>query len=166
MRTPFVTQEAFANLAGAALADDVVKLSSVPEYTGLVLFSDLSGGQLAILPIGPQETYVRFEELDGITLEGMRPLCALRLERRREPVFKAAPSRAASDDLARLAESLRERELYLADCERKMAEVGQGLAEREAMLEQREHALEEKERDFFRRSGDSVVRPANGIRQA
>lgn len=164
MRIPFVSQEAFGNLAGGALAEDLARLSLVREYSGLVLFSDLAGGQLAILPVGPAETYTRFEELEGITLEGLRPLCALRLERRREvtPLASAAPVSAGRDEQARLAESFREREAYLAECERRMAEVGQGLAEREAMLEQREQALQEKERDFFRRSGETVA----GMRQA
>jgi hypothetical protein len=164
MRIPIVTRQVFGNLAGAALAADLEKLSLVPGYKGLVLFSDLAGEQLAILPVGPAETYARLEELDGITLEGLRPLCALRLGRGGEAVRLPEPPR--TDELARLAESLREREIYLAECERRMAEVGQTLAEREAILEQRELALQEKERDFFRRSGSVTERSASAARQA
>ena len=164
MRIPIVTRQVFGNLAGSALADDVGNLSLVPGYKGLVLFSDLAGEQLAILPVGPAETYARIEDLDGITLEGLRPLCALQLDRCREALRPSEPSR--TDELARLAESLREREIYLAECERRMAEVGQAMAEREAILEQRELALREKERDFFRRSGEVTERSVSPARQA
>lgn len=165
MPIPCVTREAFGNLAGSALASDIARLSVNSEYEGLALFSDLGGAQMAILPIGPAEDYKGFGELEGLILEGLRPLCILRLERGGKVSAMSGAQRAGEDELARLTESLREREVFLAECERKMAEVGQSLAEREALIEQREHALEEKERDFFRRSGESVTRLGAAARQ-
>lgn len=155
MSVPVVPLSAFSNLAGSALAGDVRRLMAAPGLAGLVLFSDAQGEQLALLPIGPGERYSRIEELAGVEIEGLRPLCALRL---REEVAPAPNLDERARDLARLEESLRARERFIADCEHRLAEVGQGLSEREAMLEQREQQLLAKERDFFRRSGELARR--------
>ena len=151
MSVPTVPLSAFCNLAGAALAEDLRRLMANLDYTALVLFSDALGEQLAILPVGRGQRYGRLEEVTGAEIEGLRPLCGMRL--RGAPV-ETADDGERSKELARLEESLKVRERYVAECEQRMAEVGQGLSEREAMLEQREQQLLAKERDFFRRSGD------------
>lgn len=166
-----MTLSAFSNLAGAALAADIRHLLANPLYTHLVLFSDVAGEQLAILPVGPGQQYTQLSELQGKEIEGLRPLCALRTQV--EPINEAAVSKrtsSASDDEARFAarekelarkeETLRAREEYLAQCEQRMAQVGQNLAEREAMVDQREAMMIEKEREFFRRGGEAVRKPA------
>ena len=150
MNVPIVPLSAFCNLAGAALAEDVRRLAANPGFSGLVLFSDTLGEQLAILPVGGGQRYGRVEEVAGAEIEGLRPLCALRLRGGAE----ATEDGERAKELARMEESLKARERYVAECEQRMAEVGQNLSEREAMLEQREQQLLSKERDFFRRSGD------------
>jgi hypothetical protein len=155
MSVPVVPLSSFGNLAGSALAADLRALIASGKHDGLVLFSDMRGENLAILPVGPGQPYASIDEVRGIEIEGLRPLCAMRL---REESAPAAPSRADSREIARIEESLNVRERYIAECERKLAEVGQNLSEREAMLEQREQMLLAKERDFFRRSGDATRR--------
>lgn len=150
---------AFTNLAGAALAEDLRRLASNPEYAGLVLFSDVAGEQLAILPVGPGQPYLCLEDVAGVEIEGLRPLCALRL-RGGEPMGGAVADKER--ELARVEESLAVRERYIADCERRLAEVGQSLSEREAMLEQREQMLVKKEREFFRRGAEATRKAAQG----
>lgn len=150
MSVPVVPLSAFCNLAGAALAEDVRRLAANPGFNGLVLFSDTLGEQLAILPVGAGQRHGRVEEVSGAEIEGLRPLCALRLHGGAE----SAGGEERAKELVRLEESLKVRERYVAECEQRMAEVGQNLFEREAMLEQREQQLLAKERDFFRRSGD------------
>ena len=150
MSVPIVPLSAFCNLAGAALAEDVRRLAANPGFNALVLFSDTLGEQLAILPVGQEQRYGRLEEVTGAEIEGLRPLCGLRLRGGSENADGAERAK----ELARLEESLKARERYVAECEQRMAELGQNLSEREAMLEQREQHLLAKERDFFRRSGD------------
>lgn len=153
MSVPVVPLSSFSNLAGSALAADLRALIAGGGHDGLVLFSDMRGENLAILPVGPGRPYASIEEVRGIEIEGLRPLCAMRLRE------EAAPERKSEQrEMARIQESLDERERYIAECERKLAEVGQNLSEREAMLEQREQMLLSKERDFFRRSGDATRR--------
>lgn len=161
MSVPVVALAAFANLCGPALSADLRRLVAEARHDALVLFSDTAGEQLAILPVGPGETYPRLEAVRGAVIEGLRPLCALSLAA--EPARDAAPSpsrpapRDSADrqaELDRREESLRVRERYIAECEQKLAEVGHSLSEREAMLEQREQMLIAKERDFFRRGGE------------
>ncbi len=151
MSVPIVPLSAFSNLAGASLAADLRRLMTDASLDALVLFSDSLGENVALLPIGPAQAYTRIEDLAGRVIEGLRPLCALRL---RMPEAPAAAGR--NEELARLEESLRNRERYLAECEQKMAELGQNLSEREAMLDQREQMLIAKEREFFRRSGEAT----------
>ncbi len=151
MSVPVVPLSAFCNLAGAALAEDVRRLMANLDFTGLVLFSDTQGEQLAILPVGRGQRYACVDEVAGAEIEGLRPLCGLRL---RGAGAEATDDGERAKELARLEESLKARERYVAECEQRMAEVGQNLSEREAMLEQREQQLLAKERDFFRRSGD------------
>ena len=165
-----VTLSAFSNLAGSALAGDIRHLLAIPVYTHLVLFSDVAGEQLAILPIGPYEQYKFVEELQGKEIEGLRPLCMLRteVEAISAPDAGTTANRSEEDEarfaarereLARKEESLNAREHYIAECEKRMAQVGQNLAEREAQVDQRESMIMEKEREFFRRSGDVVNKP-------
>jgi hypothetical protein len=151
MSVPIVPLTSFLNLAGGALAGDVRRLMAAPDLLGLVLFSDTSGEQLALLPVGAGQSYAALEEVGAAEIEGLRPLCALRLRGAEE----GGPGERERE-IARMEESLRARERYVAECEQRMAEVGQGLSEREAMLEQREQMLIEKEREFFRRSGEST----------
>ncbi len=160
MSVPLVPLSAFGNLAGSALADDLRHLVANPAYSALVLFSDAAGEQLAILPVGQGQIYARLEDVRGAEIEGLRPLCALRLQG-----AVAGPDSGDEErerELARVEESLKVRERFVAECERKLAELGQGLSEREAMLEQREQMLIEKEREFFRRSGEATRLAAKG----
>lgn len=159
MSVPVVPLSAFSNLAGSALADDLRRLLASPDYAGLVLFSDTLGEQLALLPVGAGQAYARIEDVGGSEIEGLRPLCALRL--RGTGAGADLKEAEREKELARMEESLKARERYVAECERRLAEVGQGLSEREALLEQREEMLVEKEREFFRRSGDTARQVAN-----
>lgn len=152
MSVPAVPLSAFTNLAGPALAEDLRRLLASPKLGGLVLFSDTLGEQLAILPVGPGETYERIDDVAGAEIEGLRPLCALHLR----GAADEDGHEARGKELARMEESLKARERYVAECEQRMADAGQNLAEREAMLEQREQMLLTKERDFFRRSGEAT----------
>jgi hypothetical protein len=160
MNVPVVPLSSFGNLAGSALAEDLRRLVANPAYAALVLFSDALGDQLAILPIGQGETYARLEDVGGAEIEGLRPLCALRLRGAATDAETKADARER--ELARIEESLKVRERFVVECERKMAELGQSLSEREAMLEQREQMLIEKEREFFRRSGEATRHLAKG----
>ncbi len=159
MSVPLVPLSAFGNLAGSALADDLRHLVANPAYSALVLFSDAAGEQLAILPVGQGQIYARLEDVRG-EIEGLRPLCALRLQG--APAGHDSRDEDKERELARIEESLKVRERFVAECERKLAELGQGLSEREAMLEQREQMLIEKEREFFRRSGEATRLAAKG----
>lgn len=156
MSVPVVPLSAFSNLAGSALADDLRRLLAGSDHSVLVLFSDTLGEQLAILPVGPGQSYARLEDVDGAEIEGLRPLCALRVR------GGGGADAERERELARMEESLNTRERQIAECERRLAEVGQGLTEREAMLEQREQMLIEKEREFFRRSGEATRQVAKG----
>jgi hypothetical protein len=171
MSITIVTLSAFSNLAGAALAQDIRHLLTNPVYTHLVLFSDVAGEQLAILPVGPGQEYTQLSALQGKEIEGLRPLCALRTQVEALPSAdvpakvsrtdeEAAQFAAREKELARKEETLRAREEYLAECEQRMAQVGQNLAEREAMVDQREAMIIEKEREFFRRGGEVVGKPS------
>jgi hypothetical protein len=160
MSVPVVPLSSFSNLAGSSLAEDLRRLVANPSYAALVLFSDTLGEQLAILPVGQGQVYARLEDVNGAEIEGLRPLCALRL--RGETAGPEPQDDAKERELARIEESLKVRERFVMECERKLAEFGQGLTEREAMLEQREQMLIEKEREFFRRSGEATRQMAKG----
>jgi len=151
MSVPLVSLSSFTNLAGPSLADDLRRLVAEAACDSLALFSDPRGEHLALLPVGAGQQFRRVEELHGLEIEGLRPLCVMNIRG-----GEARP--AASDDrareLERLEQSLAARERYITDCEHRMAEVGHNLSEREAMLEQREQMLIEKEREFFRLSGE------------
>lgn len=177
MSITLVTLTAFSNLAGSALAGDIRHLLASPVHTHIVLFSDVAGEQVALMAVGPGQRYEKLEELHGVEIEGLRPLCALRTQV--ETMAGAAePARggrgeadearlaAKEKELARIEESLRTREQYLAECEQRMAQVGQNLAEREAMVDQREQMVMEKEREFFRRGGEAVRQPGNAKGEA
>ncbi len=150
MSVPVVTLSSFSNLAGAALAEDLRGLLARGGHDALVLFSDMKGENLAILPVGPGRPYAGIEEVRGVEIEGLRPLCAFRC--REETAVEARTEEP--QDRAQYEETLAARERYIAECEQRLAEVGHTLSEREAMLEQREQMLLAKERDFFRRSGE------------
>ena len=150
MSVPVVPLSAFSNLAGAALAEDLRRLMANRDLTGLVLFSDTLGEHLAFLPLGPGQSYERVDDVAGVEIEGLRPLCALRLR----GGLSGGEGEGRAEELARLEASLRERERRIAADEQRLADVGQALVERESMLDQREQMLLAKERDFFRRSGE------------
>lgn len=140
MSVPIIPLSAFCNLAGASLADDLRRLLAAPEFTGLVLYSDTLGEQLALLPVGPGQVIGGVEDVGWGEIEGLRPLCALRLRgggKSEQP--EAGP---------REREQTR-REQALAKRERDLDEREQALVEREQMLV-------EKEREFFRRSGEAA----------
>jgi flagellar motility protein MotE (MotC chaperone) len=143
MNVPVVPLSAFSNLAGPALAEDLRRLVANPVHAALVLFSDTLGEQLAILPVGPGQGHERLEEVDGAEIEGLRPLCALRL---RGAARGEDRDEEREKELARLEESLKTRERQVA--------------EREATIEQREQLLVEREREFFRRSGETTRQAA------
>lgn len=157
MSVPIVPLSAFSNLAGAAMADDLRRLLASPDYAGLVLFSDTLGEQLALLPVGAGQAYARIEDVGGSEIEGLRPLCALRLRGAAGDAKEAEREK----EVERLEAALKARERYIVECEQRLAEVGQGLTEREAMLEQREEMLIQKEREFFRRSGEATRQVVN-----
>ena len=160
MSVPVVPLSSFGNLAGFALAEDLRRLIANPSYGALVLFSDALGEQLAILPVGPGEVYERLEQVDGAEIEGLRPICAMRL--RGASTAAELDQKEREQELDRIEESLKTRERFVEECERKMSELGQSLSEREAMMEQREQMLIEKEREFFRRSGEATRQAAKG----
>lgn len=152
MSVPVVPLSAFSNLAGSSLTEDLRRLMANPGINGLVLFSDILGENLALLPLGPGQSYTRLEEVAGVEIEGLRPLCALRLR----GGFSEGGGDERAKELARLEESLKARELRIAEAEQRLADATQSVTEREATLEQREQMLLTKERDFFRRSGESA----------
>lgn len=143
MSVPIVPLSAFSNLAGASLAGDLRRLIASPDYAGLVLFSDTLGEQLAILPVGPGQAYPRLEDVSGAEIEGLRPLCALRLR----GGGKGEGDAAREQELARREEALARRE--------------RELDEREQALVEREQMHVEKEREFFRRSGATARQTVN-----
>lgn len=157
MSVPVVPLSSFSNLAGSALAADLRALIAGGGHDALVLFSDMRGENLAILPIGAGRPYASLEEVQGVEIEGLRPLCAMRL-REQSSTAALTDTKSAQQELTRIRESLDVRERYIEECERRLAEAGHNLSEREAMLEQREQMLLSKERDFFRRSGDAARR--------
>lgn len=159
MSVPIVPLSAFSNLAGSALLDDLRRLMASPDYDGLVLFSDTLGEQLALLPVGAGLRFGKIEEVHGAEIEGLRPLCALRL---RGAAEERGKNEERERELVRMEESLKAREHYIAECEKRLNEMGHALSEREAMVEQREQMLVDKERDFFRRSGEAGRQMAKG----
>lgn len=158
MSTPIVPYSAFCSLAGEVLADELAGLMAKGDFSELVLFSDLHGMRLALLPVGEGKRHASLADVTGIEIDGLRALCAVR------PGADAAvaPSAASDENLserakevARMEQTLKSREAYIQECEQRLAEVGHSLSEREAMLEQREQVLTDKEREFFRRQGDA-----------
>jgi hypothetical protein len=145
MSVPIVPLSAFSNLAGPALADDLRRLLASPGLIALVLFSDTLGEQLALLPVGPDQAFANIDDVGGREIEGLRPLCALRL--------RGGGKTGRAEDEAREAE-LERRETALKKRERELEEREQSLAEREQMLV-------EKEREFFRRSGETARQTVN-----
>lgn len=144
MSIPLVSSASFRSLVGDALAGRLDEMLERRDFTDLVLFSDAAGGRIALLPVGPGQRFERLAAVAGLEVDGLRPLCA----------FHPREDGADGTEASLVRESLDARERYLAECEHRMAEVGQGLSEREAQLEQREQQLLTKEREFFRRSGE------------
>ena len=141
MSIPLVSLASFRSLAGDGLNGRLESLLEQKDFTDVVLFSDAAGGRMALLLVGPGQRYADLGAVSGLEVQGVRPLCACHLN-------------GDGTDTSLLRESLDARERYLAECEHRMAEVGQGLSEREAQLEQREQQLLSKEREFFLRSGE------------
>ncbi len=144
MNIPLVSLTSFRSLVGDPLAGRLDEMLERRDFSEVVLFSDLAGSQVALLPVGPGQRYEHLAAVAGLEVEGLRPLCA----------FHPREDGSDGTEASLVRESLDARERYLAECEHRMAEVGQGLSEREAQLEQREQQLLSKERDFFRRSGE------------
>ncbi|TAG29343.1 MAG: hypothetical protein EAZ36_04245 [Verrucomicrobia bacterium] len=155
MSIPVVPTAAFRTLVGELLAPRLDSLLQRQDFSEIILFSDVSGEQLALVAVGPDKRFTYLSEATGAEIDGLRPLCALRAC---VQSGESAASEARARELAELQRSLEARERYVAECEQRVAEVGQNLSEREAMLEQREHMLLEKERDFFRRGGMAATK--------
>jgi hypothetical protein len=152
MSIPIVPYYAFCSLAGEALSEELERLVASRNFLALVLFSDVHGSELALLPVGTGHRYVKLEDVAGLELQGLRPLCAIKAPKDGVP---PDPAFEHEQDLVRLEASFKSREQYLAECEIRIADVGQSLAVREALLEQREHILIGLEKDFFERSGQA-----------
>lgn len=152
MSIPIVPYHAFFSLAGEELAEHLEQLVAGRDCSEIVLFSDVQGGRLALLPVGKTHKHTKLAELSGKEIDGLHPLCALR-----PPADGAPPDplREREQDLIRLEHSLKARENYLAECEHRIADVGHNLSVREALLEQREHILIGLEKDYFDRTGVS-----------
>ena len=150
MSIPIVSYYAFSRLVGEALGGELEQLVAARGFTELVLFSDAEGTQLALLPVGTGHRHAKLSDAQGQEIEGLRPICAIQAP---ENGTAPNPKLEHEQDLARLENSLRARENYLAECEHRIADVGQNLSVREALLEQREHILVGLERDFYERSG-------------
>ena len=147
MSIPLVSLSSFRSLVGDALSGRLDEMLERRDFTEVVLFSDLGGARVALLPVGPGQRLERLAAVAGLEVDGLRPLCA----------FHPREDGSDGTEASLVRESLDARERYLAECEHRMAEVGQGLSEREAQLEQREQREQQlltKERDFFRRSGE------------
>ncbi len=151
MSTPVVPMSAFRSLAGDELGGQIDELVTRKECSELVLFSDPSGAQMALVSVGQGRRFAALADVAGVEIDGLRALCAARA---REAERGGGRADGRDKELAQLEESLNARERYVAECELRIAEVGQTLSEREAMIEQREQQLLSKERDFFRRGGE------------
>lgn len=149
MSIPVVPLSAFCNLAGAALAEDIRRLLARPGLGGLVLFSDTVGEQLALLPVGQGEEYARVQEVVGVEIEGLRPLCALDLQ------GESSSDETRAAELTRREDSVEKRERHLAAEEARLSELARVLKDREAQVEEREQRVLAKERNF-ERSGVGV----------
>lgn len=157
MHIPYVPFAAFRNLVGDVLAAELEELRGKAAGGELVLFSDATGAQLALITVGEGRRFATVAELAETEIDGLRALCALRaavVAGGDEPAVAGGAAENGGAAAAHHEESLQAREAYIAECEQKLADAGQRLAEREAMVEQREQALLAKERDFFRRGGE------------
>jgi hypothetical protein len=154
MSIPIVPYSAFSSLAGEVLADELAGLMKKGDFSELVLFSDLHGMRLALLAVGEGKRHASLAEVTGVEVDGLRALCAVRPGATAGEAGDENLSERAKE-VARLEQTLKSREAYIAECEHRLAEVGHTLSEREAMLEQREQVLTDKEREFFRRQGDA-----------
>jgi hypothetical protein len=152
MSIPIVPYYAFYSLAGEALSEELERMIANRSFAELVLFSDLNGSKLALLPVGTGHRHTKLADVVGLELDGLRPLCALKAPKGGTP---PDPAFEHEQELVRLEASFKSREHYLAECEHRIADVGQSLAVREALLEQREHTLIGLEKDFFDRSGQT-----------
>lgn len=161
MSIPIVPYHAFFSLAGEELAEHLEQLVASRSCSEIVLFSDIQGGKLALLPVGGGHKHTNLKELSGREIDGLSPLCALRPPR---DGATPDPLREREMDLVRLEHSLKSRENYLAECEHRIADVGHNLSVREALLEQREHILIGLEKDYFDRTGvsPSDAQPPDG----
>lgn len=149
MHVPPLPLSAFRRLIGPDLAGQLETLRVRPGAGSgqVVLFSDLRGEALALLTVGPGRRFERLEDAAKAEIDGLRALCVL---------DETAVLSGEGGDTTHLADTLRTRENFIAECEEGLAEAGQRLAEREALVEQREQALLAKERDFFRRGGEAA----------
>jgi hypothetical protein len=152
MSIPIVPYHAFFSLAGEELAEHLEQLVASRNCSEIVLYSDVQGGKLALLPVGDTHKHSNLSELAGREIDGLHPLCALRPPR---DGTAPDPLRERELDLIRLEHSLKARETYLSECEHRIADVGHNLSVREALLEQREHILIGLEKDYFDRTGIS-----------
>jgi hypothetical protein len=131
MSIPIIPYYSFSSLAGESLAEDLDQLVSKRNSTEIVLFSDLTGTKNALMPIGPVHRHTKLDELAGDEIDGLRPLCAVRLD---PDGTKPNPTLERERNLARLEAKLKARETE---------------------LERREETLINLEKDFFERSGQS-----------
>ena len=133
MSIPIIPFPAFSSMAGDALAVDLESLINKRDSTEIVLFSDAHGTKNALMPIGPNHPYPTLGHVAGEEIDGLRPLCAVRLS-----VGGAKPD-------------------PIQEHERMLARLEARLKAREIELERREKTLIELEKDFFERSGHSLA---------
>ncbi|AKC82666.1 hypothetical protein IMCC26134_07595 [Verrucomicrobia bacterium IMCC26134] len=133
MRIPIIPYLSFSSLVGDALAEDLDQLVAKKNSTEVVLFSDETGVRNALMPIGPGHQHTKLDELAGEEIEGLKPLCAIRLD----------PDGTKPDPTL--------------EYERMLARLESKLKERETELDRREKTLIHLEKDFFERGGHSNV---------
>jgi hypothetical protein len=66
-------------MISAELESELAKLITQQNLTEIVLFSDISGRRLALLPIGLTQRHQNIDELTDVKIDGLRALCATRI---------------------------------------------------------------------------------------
>jgi hypothetical protein len=136
----------FVRTVGSDQAVEILGLWENTSLTHLVLFTDDSGVQMAVLPVGPTQQYRSVDRVAAAVLDGMHPRTFI--------PTRIGEFQERNRELTHLDATLRAREAYIAECEARVARVTQALSEREAQIEQREVQLQDEERAFFARLGE------------
>ena len=133
-----VTLSEFLKNAGAQNYVPVAQLWEDPNLTHLVLFSDQSGADVAVLPVGGGADFKDLASASKLVFEGLHARMSVRT--------RAGELALHRQDLEQLDQALRARERYVSECEHRLAGVTQSLVTREAQLEQREAQFKDKQR--------------------